>query len=266
MNIKNLLIVATISLLLAACNTAKEIPYLTNIDQMSSQIYDLSTKATDFTVKAGDLLQIQVSASNKDAVLPFNKINYLAYGENIRIQQDYNSTYYIVDDHGDIMFPVIGKLHIAGKNKAAIEQMIATQIYPRYLTEMPSVEARIQNFRVFCIGEFNHPGVIQATNGRINLMEAIAQSGDLTIQGRRDNILLLRTDESGHRVVKRFNLGDANTLLQPEFNLQQNDILYVEPNASKARSAWQVPPMVSFGFTALSVAMSLITFITVLAK
>ena len=125
---------------------------------------------------------------------------------------------------------------------------------------------RIQNFRVYCIGDFNSPGVIRAENGRLNLLEAIAMCHDLTLQGRRDNVLLLRTTPTGQRTITRFNLTDANFITKPEFELQQNDILYVQPNESKARSSWTSPPQLAFGLGLLSTAMSLVTFFTVLGK
>ncbi len=242
---------------------------MTNIDQIpSAALAAATTQAGDFTIKPGDLLQINVSASNSDAVKPFNKIQYIPglSQSGAFTVGDQSTVFYLVDDNGNIEFPVLGRLHISGMTKRSVESYIESLIYPRYLTERPGVECRIQNFRVFCIGEFGHPGVIDATNGRLNLIEAIAMSGDLTLQGRRDNIMLIRTDPSGQRYVKRINLGDANFMTMPEFELQQNDILYVQPNESKARQAWTAPPMISFGGTILSIAMSLVTFITVLAN
>ena len=139
-------------------------------------------------------------------------------------------------------------------------------IYPRYLTEKPGVECRIQNFRVFCIGDFGKAGVVSAENGRLNLIEAIAMCGDIVTTGLRDNLLLIRTDPNGQRTIKRFNLNDASFLSQPEFQLQQNDILYVEPNKYKKRNIWSAGPLFSFGLSMMGTAMSLITFVTVLAK
>lgn len=242
---------------------------MTNIDQIpSAALAAATTQAGDFTIKPGDLLQINVSASNSDAVKPFNKVQYIPGLSQTGAFNvgDQSTVFYLVDDNGNIEFPVLGRLHISGMTKRSVESYIESLIYPRYLTERPGVECRIQNFRVFCIGEFGHPGVIDANNGRLNLIEAIAMSGDLTLQGRRDNIMLIRTDPNGQRYVKRINLGDANFMTMPEFELQQNDILYVQPNESKARQAWTAPPMISFGGTILSIAMSLVTFITVLAN
>ena len=150
--------------------------------------------------------------------------------------------------------------------KHAVEEYIASLICPRYLTEKPDIECRIQNFRVFCLGEFGKPGVIQADNGRLNLIEAIALSGDLTMQGQRENIMLIRTDPNGQRSVKRIDLTNANFMTMPEFELQQNDILYVEPNKYKKRSVWSMPPLYTAIVSALGTTISLVTFITVLAN
>ena len=263
---------AVTAMMFVACTTEKEIPYMTNIDNIpAAALAAVTTQAGDFTIKPGDMLQISVSASNSDAVKPFNKIQYVintmgGSSGSYTMMGDRSTVFYLVDDQGIIEFPVLGKLHISGMTKNSVENYIASLIYPRYLTEEPNVECRIQNFRVFCIGEFNGTGVVHAENGRLNLIEAIAMAGDLTLQGRRDNILLIRTDPTGQRMVKRFNIQDANFLSSPEFELQQNDILYVEPTKYKARSAWSMPPMYSTVVGMLGTAMSLITFITVMAK
>ena len=230
MNIRNLFLLAIISLVLAACSPSENIAYMTNIDEIpSAELAAAKVKAGDFTIRPGDMLHINVSGSNEDAVKPFNKVQYIS---------------------------TIGSL----------EDYIANLIYPKYLTEKPNVECRIQNFRVFCIGDFGHAGVVHAENGRLNLIEAIAMSGDVAASGLHDNVLLIRTDNNGQRTIKRFNLNDAKFLASQEFQLQQNDILYVEPNKYKKRNIWSAGPLFSFGISMMGTAMSLITFITVLAK
>ncbi len=268
MKLRNLLLLFALSVMLFACNTAKEVPYMTNIDQLpASALASATTQAGDFSVKPGDLLLINVAGSNSDAVKPFNKLQYVPTIGVVGSGSlgDMTTIYYLVDDNGNIEFPLLGKLHVSGMTKKSIEEYIASLIYPRYLNEMPGVECRIQNFRVFCIGDFNAPGVIQASNGRLNLIEAIAMCHDLTLQGKRDNIMLIRTDATGQRTVKRINLNDASFFSSPEFELQQNDILYVQPNNSKARTAWSPPAMLTFGIGLLSTAMSVTTFILVLS-
>ena len=244
---------------------------MTNIDNIpAAALASVTSQAGNFTIKPGDMLQINVSSSNSDAIRPFNKIQYvptLGSGTGaVTTMGDRSSVFYLVDDNGNIDFPVLGKLHISGMTKKSVEDYVASLIYPRYLTEVPSIECRIQNFQVYCIGEFGSSGAVSAENGRLNLIEAIARAGDLTLQGRRDNILLIRTDASGQRIIKRFNLQDANFMTMPEFELQQNDILYAQPSVYKARSAWSMPPIYSTAVGMMGTAMSLITFITVLAK
>lgn len=269
MKLHHLISICLVALLFVACTPEKEIAYMTNIDKVpSAALSAATTQAGDFTIKPGDMLQINVSSTNSDAVKPFNKIQYVpTLGENATYGLgDYSVVYYLVDDDGNIDFPVLGKIHVANMTKRGIQEHIASLVCPRYLTEKPEVECRIQNFRVFCVGEFNHPGVVSASNGRLNLIEAIALSGDLTLQGERDNIMLIRTDATGSRYMKRINLNDANFMTMPEFELQQNDILYVTPNKYKKRSVWSASPMFTFGISMLGTAMSLITFVTVLAK
>ncbi len=274
MKLRNLFLIASVALLLVSCGSGKEVPYMTNVDQIPAAALATATgQAGDFTIKPGDMLAINVASSSSEAVAPFNKIQYMPRtsgeggGSGLAYNIGDNSTvFYLVDDNGNIDFPVLGKLHIGGMTKNALQDYVANLIYPRYLTERPGVECRIQNFRVFCIGEFTKPGVIEATNGRLNLIEAIALSGDLTLQGRRDNIMLIRTDATGQRTVKRINLQDANFMTMPEFELQQNDILYVQPSDVKARSAWSVAPQLTFGFSLLGTLMSVVTFVTVLAN
>lgn len=272
MKIRNLLLLAVTALMFVACTTEKTVPYLTNIDDIpSAALTSVTSQAGDFTIKPGDMLQISVSASNSDAVKPFNKVQYVintlgGSGGSYTMMGDRSTVFYLVDDGGNIDFPILGRIHIGGMTRNAVEKYIASLIYPRYLNELPSVECRIQNFKVYCIGEFNSGGVVNAENGRLNLIEAIAMAGDLSLQGRRDNILLIRTDPSGQRMIKRFNIQDAGIMSMPEFELQQNDILYVEPTKYKSRSAWSMPPIYTTVIGMLGTAMSLITFITVMAK
>ena len=268
MKLRNLLLLVALSSVLFSCQTGKEVPYMTNIDEIpSAALAAVTSQAGDFTIKPGDLLLINVGSTNPDAAKPFNKLQYVptigtGLGQNLG---DMTTIYYLVDDNGNIDYPILGKLHVVGMTKKSIEEYVSSLIYPRYLTEKPEVECRIQNFRVFCLGDFNAPGIIQASNGRLNLIEAIAMCHDLTLQGKRDNIMLIRTDASGQRTVKRINLNDASFFSSPEFNLQQNDILYVQPSEIKARSAWSAPPMLSFGIGLLGTAMSITTFILVLS-
>lgn len=253
---------------MTSCNTQKDIPYMIGANELPADVLQTAAKASDPVVMPGDMLQINVISRNAEAVKPFNKIDYVSkLGGNTNMNNNENSMYYyLVDANGNIEYPYLGTLHIGGMSKSAVENHIASLIYPRYITERPGVEVRFQNFRVSILGEVNSPGVIKANNGRLNLLEALAQAGDLTIHGRRDNVMIIRTNSDGSRSIQTVNMNDKNMILSPSFNLQQNDIIYVEPNSSKARQSWNVPPALSLGMSSVGTLISIATFIITLTK
>jgi len=268
MKSKIILIFALVALIFSSCNTQKDIPYMIGANQLPQEVLQSAAKASDPVVMPGDMLQINVISRNTEAVKPFNKIDYVSsLGTNNNINNQENAMYYyLVDANGNIEFPYLGTLHVGGMSKSATENYIASQIYPRYLTERPGVEVRFQNFRVYILGEVKSPGEIKAVNGRLNLLEAIAKAGDLTIQGRRDNVMIVRTNSDGSRSIQTVNMNDKNLIVSPNFNLQQNDIIYVEPNSSRARSSWQVPPALTLGMSSVGTLISIATLIITLTK
>jgi len=269
MKTKLLLILSLVAVLFTGCNTTKDIPYMIGADQLPQEVLQSAAKANDPVVMPGDMLQINVISRNTEAVKPFNKIDYIANigGNSTTNNNNENSMYYyLVDANGNIEFPYLGTLHVGGMSKSATENYIASQIYPKYLTERPGVEVRFQNFRVYILGEVKSPGEIKAVNGRLNLLEAIAKAGDLTIHGRRDNVMIVRTNSDGSRSIQTVNMNDKNMIVSPSFNLQQNDIIYVEPNSSKARSSWNVPPALSLGMSSVGTLISIATLIITLTK
>lgn len=268
MKLKTLLLSAIAGMLAISCTTTKDVPYMIDANTMPQEVLNGAARATDPTLMPGDMLQINVAGPDEEVVKPFNKTQYVASATNAsQINSGENSLYYyLIDNNGDIEFPMLGRLHVGGMTKAATEEYIAGLIYPRYLNVKPGVEVRIQNFKVYCLGEFNNPGVIKATNGRLNILEAIAMAGDLTIKGKRDNIMIVRTKADGSRQIKTINLNDKNLIVSPDFYLQQNDCIYVEPNASKARSAWNVPPALALTTSSIGTLISIATFVIALTK
>ena len=271
MKLKQLLIMAAAALILAGCGSTKEVPYMINAEQLPQDVLNAAARAADPVIMPGDLLQITVTGSNAEAVKMFNKVHYISTisssSSSTGMGTGVNSMYnYLVDQNGNIEFPMLGRLHIGGLTKATIEQEIGSKIYPKYLTEKPGVEVRIQNFQVSVLGQVKSPGVVKADNGRLTILEAIAEAGDLDIKGRRDNIMIIRTNADGSRSVNRVNLNDKNVIVSPLFNLQQNDIIYVEPNASAARSSWSVPPALTLAMSSIGTAISIATLIITLTK
>ena len=100
----------------------------------------------------------------------------------------------------------------------------------------------------------------------MSILEALAMAGDLTIMGERENVMLIRTKTDGTREIHRINLNDKNLVLSPYYNLQQNDVIYVTPNASKARSSWTIPPALSLGLSTMGTLISIATLVVTIVK
>lgn len=265
--------------IISSCSTAHlKVPYMVDAETIPADMLSQIQTTSDPVIGSNDLLNIEVTGSDMVAVSLFNKGKYItsegsiSQNTNNNISQgnyDKSTQYYLVDKDGFIDFPIVGKLHVGGKNKAQISEVIQTAIYPKYVKEKPAVDVRLMNFRVTVIGAVKSPGVIESKTERLNFLEAIAEAGDLDIKGQRENIMLIRTNINGQREVHRLNLNDKNILLSPYFNLQQNDIIYVQPNESAAQSAWQLNPAVGATITivgGISSIASLIIGIANLAK
>ena len=225
------------ALLLSSCGSVKNVAYLQN-----SNYVDLSDSEFlyDARIMPKDVLTITVSTVNPEAAAPFNLIvrNTLNPNSN-SVGGGYGSLQtYLVSNDGTIDFPVLGNLQVGGLTKAQCEKMLHDKIKP-YLNaaENPVVTVRMSNYKISVIGEVNRPGMYTVGNEKINILEALAQAGDLTIYGVRENVKLIRENDKGVKQIFTLNLNDAGIISSPYYYLQQNDIIYVEPNKVKARNS-----------------------------
>lgn len=238
------------AILLTGCSAPKKVPYLVDAETIPRESLAAVSTVKDPIFVQGDLLNICIYASDPTAVAQFNKGQYITPEGAISKTSNNTNTagtnttsltdYYLVDADGNIDYPVIGRIHIAGKTKEQLAREIKDAIYPRYIKIEPTIDIRLMNFRVTILGQVKSPGVYQSDNERMNILEALAKAGDLDIRGDRENVLLYRTNADGTREVHRLNLHDKSLLLSPYFNLQQNDFIYITPNRSAAASAWQM--------------------------
>lgn len=233
--IYTLVIVAVIAIMYS-CGSSKGVTYLTNIDSIS---LTPSRGLYDAKIMPKDLLSIGVFTINPAASAPFNISGQQGTGS---LSSSSNKGSYLVSNEGFINFPIIGKVHVSGLTKTECEDLLKSKIQP-YLarTENPVVTVMMASYHVTVTGEVGSPGVIPVATEKINIMEALAQAGDLTLYGKRDNIMLIREDATGEKHVVRLNLNDANIINSPYYYLQQNDIVYVEPNKAKAKGSNQGP-------------------------
>ena len=224
------IMVVTVILMMVGCGSSKEVAYWQNIDSISLAA---SKGLYDAKIMPKDELTILVQTTDPVTSEPFN---LRSTGQTSNKDQ---ITGYLVDNDGMINFPIVGKIHVAGLTKTECEDLIKSKIQP-YLarTENPLVSVRTSSYRITVIGEVNRPGVIPVSTEKISLIDALAEAGDMTSYGKRNNVLLVREDKSGEKHKVRLNMNDANIINSPYYYLQQNDIIYVEPHKVKARNTF----------------------------
>ena len=250
--------------LVTSCSAPKNVAYLWNsgeVDLSQSQfLYDAK-------IMPKDILTITVNTVNPEASAPFNLTVSTTFNTNSR------STYsqpvlqtYLVDNNGIIDFPVLGRVAVGGLTKSQCEQLLHDKIKP-YLnaSENPVVTVRMSSYSISVLGEVNRPGSYQVSREKINILEALAQAGDLTIYGIRNKVKLIREDAKGRKEIHTLNLNDADIISSPYYYLQQNDIVYVEPNKVKARNS-SVGQTTNLWFSGTSILISLATLLYTILK
>lgn len=248
-------ILGVLIVLFSSCRSAKEVPYLQQIDSFTAEEYLNAPKVPEQIIMPGDLIDITIMATDRTSIQPFNRrVVDIMRGTTALNAEELN--YYLVDNNGYIDMPVIGRIKVEGMTKSELEEYVRYQIYPKYIHEVPSVTVRFENFRVSILGDVARPGSYIIPNERVNILEALAMAGDLNITGRRDNVLLIRVNADGSRTTIRLSLHDKDLIMSPYFYLQQNDVVYVEPNPSKAASALVVPPIASLAISIIGTAIS----------
>lgn len=229
-----LLVVAAVAF--SGCVMTKQVAYFQNMDSVNLAGHK---DMPQIRIKPNDELTILVSSLNPDAARPFNmslSANSSAMTGNSTASKTMYS--YIVDKDGNINFPIIGSIKLEGMTRPEAESYIAQTIKPYFAAdENPVVKVRYSSFKVTVIGEVTGSKVLNVENERLSIIEALAQCGDLSVYGKRPNILLVRESAEGEKTTARFNLNDANIFNSPYYYLQQNDVIYVEPHKARARSA-----------------------------
>ena len=229
---KKLSLVTVLFALLASCGTPKDIVYFQ--DAESSESYRNVNKQEVY-IHQDDLLAIMVNSQVPEAALPFNLpiANYYVGGESYGQQRVLG---YLVDKEGNIDFPVLGKLRIEGLTRSGVRDIIKEKLIAEGQLKDPIVTVNFLNFKVSVQGEVNRPGSFNITGERITLLEALSMAGDPTIYGRRDRVAVVR-EVQGERTIRYHNLNSTELFNSPYYYLQQNDIVYVEPNKRRAQQS-----------------------------
>lgn len=248
-------------LTLTACTSYRKVPYIQNHEYANS--LNQMTELYDAKIMPKDILTITVNTSDPSASAHFN------LGRSISIENDKASTQgslesYLVDNDGTIDFPILGRLHVAGLTKNECENMIKERL-KTYLKETPVVMVRMPEFKITVLGEVNGPGQFTVKNEKINVLEALALAGDMSIYGRRDNVKLIREDSRGKRHIYTMDVTDATLIYNPLYQLQQNDVIYVTPNKTKARAAG-TGGATQIWFSAASMFISIASLVTYIIR
>ena len=252
--------------LLVACQSYKKVPYFQDVEVVNEA--NQQEKLYDARIMPKDLLTIVVSCTNPELAIPFNLTVASSAGlaastsSNVTTQAALQP--YLVDNEGNINFPVLGELKLGGLTKREAEQLILDKLKP-YMKETPIVTVRMVNYKISVIGEVARPGTFTISNEKVNLLEALAMARDMTVYGLRDNVKLIREDANGKQQIITLDLNKAETILSPYYWLQQNDIVYVTPNKAKARNS-DVGNSTSLWFSATSILVSVVSLLVNILK
>ena len=261
---KNTVLVLMSLVLFSSCMSTKNITYFQNKDQID---FAMSKHLYDAKIMPKDILQIQVFTMTPEAAEPFNLLKSTNSTVTTTSTTGQGTVYdYLVDNDGNIEYPVLGKLHLGGLGKTEAEQLIKNKIQP-YLSESENVvvHVRMMNYKYAILGGVKNPGLFTTQNEKVNILEAIAQAGDLTTFAYRDRIFLIRENSEGQKEYHQLNINDANIISSPYYYLQQNDVIYVESRKTEARNAF-ISSNTSVWFSLISSLMSITTFIIALSK
>jgi polysaccharide export outer membrane protein len=218
-----------------ACSSSRPYTYFKDIADTVTNYNIPDTGYQPLTIKSDDVLQINISSPNPEATSFFitqgtNAVN----SSGVSSPTPATPNTYLVDKEGGIDVPLIGRVMLKGLTIAEAKSNL-TKNLAAFLKD-PIVSLRLQNFKVTVLGEVNRPANYIVPNERVSLLDALGLAGDLTIYGKRENVLLIREHE-GKKTLNRLNLNSSQLFRSPYYYLQQNDILYVEPNKSKVVSS-----------------------------
>ena len=242
-----------------SCGTPKNVAYFQDLNNNPDTVITLQNRV--ITVKPTDKIYIGVKSKDPQISQLFNLTGGTSSGATNMSQDAY---YYTVDSKGDIDFPVVGKIQVAGLTREEIAEKVKKSLVDASLVKDPTVTVSLSNLHYSMMGEVAKPGQYAIDEEKVTILDAISKAGDLTIQGRRQDVMVLR-QENGHQKIYKIDLCSGKDIFNsPAYYLQQNDVVYVTPNDTKKRSSTLNGNTVqSTGFW-LSVSSLLVTVLTFL--
>lgn len=224
-------VLVALLVVLTSCGSTEKVVYLQDVDPLRQQTID---KAYEMTIHNDDLLAIMVNSKDPELALPFNMpmVTY-QLGTAGQYYGQQRVLGYLVDANGEVDFPILGKLKVTGLTRMQLTSLIKDKLIAEDLIKDPIVTVQFLNFKISVMGEVTRPGSFTINSDRITLLEALSMAGDLTIYGKRDRVAVIR-EANGKRTILFHDLRSSDIFESPCYYLQQNDIVYVEPNKAKA--------------------------------
>ena len=222
-----------IAIIFASCASTKNVPYFKDIPDTTKEKLIVDAPYTDPIIIPDDILSVTIVTIDPNTSAPINQASAVPVASSNMGAPELVPGL-LVDKNGEISEPIIGKIKVAGLTSYQAKELIKSKAAKYY--KDPDVQLRIANFKITVIGEVAHPASFTVPNEKISVLDALGMAGDLTIYGRRENVLLIR-ENNGHKELFRLNLNSADLFRSPYFYLKQNDVIYVEPNKSKAIQA-----------------------------
>jgi len=217
-------------LFLCSCVSKKELLYLQDIQTLNNS----EVISSQNILQENDILKIDVTSLEMNASIPYNKVSAVNnFGNTLQLLQ---LNGYLVSKNKTIKFPVLGEITVAGKTTEDLEQYLKELLESEGHLINPNVSVRVLNSKVTILGEVNRPGTYTFTEKNISLFQALGLAGDLTIEGNRKNIIVIR-EFNGQRITSNLDLTSASWLISPYQNIQPNDVIIVNPNSKKITSA-----------------------------
>ncbi|MDD6900214.1 MAG: polysaccharide biosynthesis/export family protein [bacterium] len=233
MKLRNILWCCAVLLMCASCGSTKEVPTLAYFQNLKDSVGKLPDNVSNYKIKIqpDDELIITITSTLPEATAMYNlPLGNPSLKGNINATQSPRIQTHIVDRNGMIQLPVLGEIQAAGLSTKELEAVIKHRVSEH--VKDPFVRVEMINFAVNVMGEVRAPQRIVVGKERFSVLDALAAAGDLTEYGKRDNVLVIRT-ENGKSTYHRLNLTDGSIYASPYFYLQQNDVVYVEPNNIK---------------------------------
>ncbi len=251
-HVSALMFVMVLAMSFSSCYHTKELAYVSDAERDSAQV--ILNNYTS-SIHPGDQLYIYVSSQTPESVIPFNEET----NKSVQDAEFSTVTGYYVSDDGYLIFPVLGKIQVVGLSRDSLAHVIEHRLLSEGHVTDPVVEVKMMNFRVAVIGEVNMPRELHLTNDRITIFEALAMCGDITMDGKRTNVGVLR-EVDGVVTLGEVDLTSKELFNSPYYYLQQNDIVYIEPTKKKKRLATRnpnIPSYITLSASAVNLLISL---------